>query len=151
MLGRQEWFGTSARKVLGKLERGEELGVRVSKFMPPPGSRELSVDRMDHADPGELADLAEKNTTHVNRKLWGWYTLSAATIVEVECDVRSSPLPGNPYHADILFPVDPGATESKDAIRQHAHDLALRAHFVPRENGSVKVAATLPEQPPTTT
>ena len=103
---------------------------------------------MDHADLGELAELAQKNTTLANRELWGWYTLSAAQIREVNCDVHSSPLPTNPYHADILIPVDPSANESKDAIRQYAHDLALNAHFVPKENRLVEIAATKLERPP---
>ena len=98
--------------------------------MPPKGSCELSVDRMDHATREELAGLAEKNTTRHNPLLWGWYTLSAAEVGEAKCSVKSSPWEGNPYHADILIPVNLGAADSRDDLMEYARDLAYCAEFV---------------------
>ena len=131
-LGRHEWYKSDAKKVLGRQERGEPPKVRVQKFMPPPGSCELSVDRMDLCDTGMLADLAERNTTRADRSLQGWYTLSAGDVLRANCTVRSSPFPGNPYHADIAMPVNLGSIDSMDNLREYAWHLACTARFRPR-------------------
>ena len=130
-LGRHEWSGTSARKVQGRQIRGESLRVQVNRFKPPDNSCELSVDRMDHATLGKLAELAEQNTTRQNVSLRGWYTLSATDVAEAKCNVQSSPFPENPYHADIVIPVNLGAADSRDALIEYAWDLAYRAGFEP--------------------
>ncbi|MCY4543290.1 MAG: hypothetical protein OXB95_13015 [Rhodobacteraceae bacterium] len=131
-LGRHEWYKSAARKVLGRLERGEPHRMEVRKFMPPKDNCELSVDRMDHCDRRTLADMAEKNTTLTNRSLRGWHTLSAGEVAEVNCAVQSSPFPGNPYHADIVIQVNLGSADSRDDQREFVRDLAYRAVFEPR-------------------
>ena len=130
-LGRHEWSRTIARKIRRRQIRGESLRVQVNRFKPPDNSCELSVDRMEHAALGKLAELAEKNTTRQNASLRGWYTLSATDVAEAKCNVQSSPFPENPYHANIVIPVNLGTADSRDALIEYARDLAYRADFEP--------------------
>ena len=131
-LGQHEWYKSDAKRVLGRLDRGEPPRVKVQKFMPPPDSCELSVDRMDHCDLRTLADLAETNTTRADRSLQGWYTLSAGDVLKANCAVRSTPLPRNPYHADIAMPVNLDSADCRDDLMEYARDLAYSAGFKPR-------------------
>ena len=121
--------------------------MQVNKFLPPDESCELSVDRMNLADRSELAELALKNTTRKDPSLRGWYTLSAGDVAEAKCNVQPSPWPGNPYHADILIPVDLRAADSRDALMEYARDLAYRADFEPWGDWQDVATADNPKQP----
>ena len=145
-LGRQEWSNSTARKVRGRQLRGESPRVPANKFMPPNDSSELSVDRMDHAELDELAKLAEKNTARKDPSLKGWYTLSAADVIGAKCAVQSSPLSGNPYHADILIPVKLDQDDRRDALIEFALDLACLADFEPWDSVQDEATQDRPEQ-----
>lgn len=73
-LGRQEWSGSSARKVYCRLKSGQKVDIRANKFEPRTNHNDVSVDRMDLAAQNELAKLAEKNTTREGKLFRGWYT-----------------------------------------------------------------------------
>ena len=84
---------------------------------------------MNFADASVLAELAKNNTTRSNPTFMGLYTLSKGDVTEADCNVQSSPLTSNPYHADILIPVNLHTADSRDALTEFARDLAYRAKF----------------------
>ncbi len=146
-LGRHEWSRSIAKKVYGRLARGEAPRPPASKFKPPDGSCELSVDRMNFVDQRELAKLAEKNSTRNDPSLRGWYTLKAGDVAEAKCTVQGSPLEGNPYHADIILPVNVSAVDSRDDLMEYARNLAYLADFEPWGDWQYDDSAEYPNQP----
>ena len=89
---------------------------------------------MDFASMDSLAAMASRNAEKLGKRFWGWYTLTAADIREANCDIQSTPLEGNPYHADVTVPVNLDAEDRTDALRETAMDLAARAKFFPWGN-----------------
>jgi len=125
LLGRHEWSGSNADRIAKKRAANLPLNVRKCLFMPPKDCNRLSVDRMDHAECGELAKLAEENTTRKDATFRGWYILSASDVICVGCDVQASASCQNPYHADVVVPVDPSETDPK-AIKDNRTKYAQR-------------------------
>ncbi|MCY4008010.1 MAG: hypothetical protein OXE84_14500 [Rhodobacteraceae bacterium] len=125
LLGRHEWSGSTANKIVRRQASNRPLNVPKNIFRPPENCHKLSVDRMDHAERGELAELAEENTTRKNATFRGWYILSASDVICVGCDVQASASCQNPYHADIVVPVDPSETDPK-AIKDNRTKYAQR-------------------------
>lgn len=130
-LGREERSGSSARKALGKRARILAGHARVSVFMPPRDSNEISANRMGFAPDAVMADIAIQNATALEKSFWGWYLLSGDEIETSGCIVKASPFAENPYHADIVMPVALDAEDRRDALTEYAKDLADRAVFRP--------------------
>ncbi len=84
---------------------------------------------MDFAPESSLAELGTRNARQLGKNFWGWYTLKASDVKLVGCFVKASPLSDNPWHADIVIPVDPEAEDGKDAITEYARDLAYHSGF----------------------
>ena len=99
--------------------------------MPPKGTNDISVNRMDFAPAATLAEFGARNASQYGKMFWGWYSLTVSEIKEVGCCVKASPFVGNPYHADIVMPVALDAEDRKDALIECAMDLAYHAKFLP--------------------
>lgn len=130
-LGREEYFETSAKKAFRNRKTRSRSGPRVSKFKPPAGSNEISVNRFGLSSDAVLAEIGKRNAALQERSFWGWYVLSAEDIRQTGCSVTASPFRGNPYHADIEFPVALDAEDRRDSLIEYARDLAYCARFRP--------------------
>ncbi len=131
ILGREEYYETTARKAFRKGSTRSRSGPRVKKFMPPDGSNQISVNRLGISSDTVLAEIGKRNAALQGRSFWGWYVLPAKDICDSGCTVRASPLPENLYHADIEFPVALDAEERRDALIGYATELAYCADFRP--------------------
>ena len=123
-LGRRVFSGKESR-------RAARAGVPASVFAEP-GSR-LSVDRVTRAP--YLATLVANADTAASergatRQFYGWAVASVEDVIAIGCQVAESPLPDNPYHADIVLP--DVAVESADAQSQYAVALAGVSAWRPR-------------------
>ncbi len=123
-LGRGVFSGRDARAA----ERGQ---VRATVFLERQGVREISVDRITLAPPGEAVAIADAVAAgrEGNRSFYGWAVLSASEVISVGCTVVATPYAGNPYHADILLPES--AVDEWEQ-RQYALELAARARWLER-------------------
>ena len=89
----------------------------------------LSVDRLDHASDKAMTAIADAVATGrgENRKFYGWAVLAVRHAEGMmNRAVHASPLPDNPYHADIDLRLA-NETEVRDMQKQHAADLATHA------------------------
>ena len=129
--GRDERSQSGAKRAYRRLETGDKACAPVSKFMPPKGTNEISVNRLGLATKAALAELGTRNATRLGKKFWGWYTLTSDDVEAVGCHINPSPFPGNPYHADIIIPVALDAKDRRDDLTEYARDLAYRAIFEP--------------------
>lgn len=130
-LGRGEWSRRSARRSFRKRMERRGNRVPVSRFMPPEGSNEISVDRLGLASDITMAEIGARNARNLGKEFWGWYVLTAKEVEEEGCTIRPSPLLDNAYHADIMLPVPSDAEDRQDALREHAMGLAYHATFQP--------------------
>ena len=130
-LGREESSERNARKAFRRQREDGEDWAPVSKFKPPGNSNEISVNRMDMAPPGDIAEIGQRNASRLKKSFWGWYILSASDVKSTGCSVLPSPLLDNPYHADVVVPVPPDAEDRRDAMTEFARDLAYCATFLP--------------------
>ena len=97
------------------------------------GVRQISVDRLDCADLAEKAkegDELAKGRPNTSRELHGWLVLKARHARQWGREVVSSPLPGNPGHADIVLPAK--VATNRDERRQHAQQLASYSKWMRR-------------------
>lgn len=116
-LGRRVFSGKESR-------RAAKSGVPASVFAEP-GCRKRSVDRLTRAP--DLAPLVANAdvaalSRGANRQFYGWAVVSVEDVIAAGCEVNASPLPDNPYHADIILP--DAVVESDDAQNQYAIALA---------------------------
>ena len=94
-------------------------------FLERIGARKVSVDRLTCAPTVDLvAATAERVGKRRNppRNFYGWAVAAAEQIRQLGIRVNASPLPCNPYHADIVLP--DAATENEDEQRHYAAKLA---------------------------
>ena len=124
-LGRRVFSSRESRRAAG-------AGVPPSVFAEP-GRRNRSVDRLTRAP--DLAPLvanadASASGRGATRQFYGWAVVSVEDVIAVGCQVAESPLPNNPYHADIVLP--DAVVESADAQNQYAIALAGVAEWQPR-------------------
>lgn len=129
-LGREERSQSDAKRAYRTLKNKGKAQVRVSKFLPPKNTNDISVNRMDFAPIASLAELGTRNARNLKKNFWGWYTLTVVDINEVGCGIKASPFAGNTYHADVVIPVALDAEDRRDALREYASELADRAKFL---------------------
>ena len=100
-------------------------------FLERQGVREISVDRLTLAPPGEAVAIADAIASERkgNRSFYGWAVIAAAEVTSVGCAAVATPYAGNPYHADIVLPES--AVDEWEQ-RQYALELAARAHWLGR-------------------
>ena len=96
-------------------------------FLERWGKVEISVDRLDFAEPEEMAALGDSvaaSRSSVDRKVtfYGWAVIDAEDVGSSERRVVYTPLPDNPYHTDIILP--DSAVENRDEQIRHAQELA---------------------------
>lgn len=101
-------------------------------FLERIGERKISVDRLTCAPPAEAISIAERVGARRNppRNFYGWAVIAKEQVEQSGGLVKASPLPGNPYHADIMLP--DAAVENEDAQRQYATRLAGASEWRPR-------------------
>jgi hypothetical protein len=107
--------------------RSGKIAPRV--FRERDGVLQISVDRLSLADRTRLAALHD--IQRAPQILQGWAQISVENAVQMERHVIASPLPTNPWHAEIVLPTtDPNeAAEHQD---QHALNLAMLAVWAER-------------------
>ena len=114
-LGRDVFSSSQARRA----GRGR---VQFNVFLEREGEPRLSVDRLDQASPGEVAEIADRVAAARRRTFYGWAVVVAETAASDGRQVTASPQLDNPYHADIVLP-DP-AVEDREEQKRHAQELA---------------------------
>ena len=137
ILGRSVFSGSAA-------ERGKRKGVIIRNiFQVRPEDDSISVDRMDYESDETMASLADIRGKGRGATFYGWATLSAddaarAGDAEFRRTVEASPLPENPYHANIVMtiPADLAKKERRDIQKQHAVALAACAKWRPRPDST---------------
>ena len=130
-LGREESSASTARKVYRNRHSRSRGGPSVRKFKPPKNSNKISVNRLGFAPDSEMAEIGFRHAATLEKSFWGWYVLNAEDVEEVGCTVEASPALDNPYHADIVMPVELDAKEREEELIEYARDLAYRASFQP--------------------
>ena len=102
--------------------RARRSGVRASVFLERPGQLRISVDRLSVA-PAETADeVAESVAAMRGASFYGWAVVTADAASADGRQVLATPLPNNPYHADIVLPEL--AAHNLQTQREHAQKLA---------------------------
>ena len=107
-------------------------------FLEGWGKVTLSVDRLDFAEPEEMAALGDKVAVgrSVNRTVtfYGWAVIDAEDAGSSERRVVYTPRPDNPYHTDIILP--DSAAEDRDEQISHAQELADASLWRERPNST---------------
>jgi hypothetical protein len=108
-------------------------------FLERWGKVEISVDRLDFAEPEEMAVLGDSvaaSRSSVDRKVtfYGWLVIAAEDAGSSERRVVYTPQPDNPYHTDIILP-DSVAEDCDEQIR-HAQELADASRWRERPDSS---------------
>ena len=96
-------------------------------FLERWGEVEISVDRLNFAEPEEMAALGDSvaaSRSSVNRKVtfYGWLVIAAEDAESNGRQVVYTPQPDNPYHTDIILP--DSTAEDRDEQISHAQELA---------------------------
>ena len=100
-------------------------------FLESLGADSISVDRMDHASPINLAALSKNTARHRTppRDFHGWATLEVIEAASSGRSVRATPKDDNVYHADIFLNL-PNDDQRRDRQKQHATALAALAEWL---------------------
>ncbi len=100
-------------------------------FLERAGERNISVDRLSTAPDAVAAAIASEVAAQRDppRRFYGWAVISAEHAMEAGCYVQASPLPGNPYHADIIMP--DSILDNREEQRLYAVALAGKADWRP--------------------
>ena len=107
-------------------------------FLERHGEVSISVDRLDFAEPEEMATLGDKVAVgrSVDRTVsfYGWAVIAAEDAGSSERQVVATPQPDNPYHTDIILP--DSIVEDRDEQVRHAQELADASHWRERPDSS---------------
>src|SRR5882672_7876007 len=122
-VGRAVWDSKKARNAASG-------NIHPRIFREKDGVKDLSVDRVGH---GALIDQAKLHDTERSGQTFqGWAVLSVQAASNMGRSVIPDPIePDNPYHALIVLP-DAEKLEFIEAQQQHALNLAMAAHWLPR-------------------
>ena len=88
-------------------------------------AEERSKSEIQKWEKGELKQKGQPK----QRSFYGWASLTALEAQQDDRQVKPSPIPENPYHADITLPED-----THDAYILHAKALAAKSEWVERYN-----------------
>ena len=117
---------TLGRGVFDSNKVNKKGNVRPRAFLERQGEVNISVDRLDFAEPKEMATLGDKVAVgrSVGRKVtfYGWAVIAAEDAGSSERQVVATPQPDNPYHTDIILP--DSTAEDRDEQIRHAQELA---------------------------
>ena len=114
-LGRRVYSSRSA-------QRASRSRVPFREFLEKPGVTDLSVDRLSAAPPNKVAAIADRDGVARDAVFYGWAVLTVAQAARDGRTAIASPLPNNPYHADIRLPTLAG--EDREEQKRHAQELA---------------------------
>jgi hypothetical protein len=131
-LGRGIFSSSQVNQTL-RLKKAGKPGVPIAVFEERPNVETLSVDRLDHAPLDTMLKIGDRNARlrGPTRSFYGWATVTVLLASEMGRHVEATPRLDNSYHADIFLPL-PDGEERLAAAREHAHDLALKADYLPR-------------------
>ena len=96
--------------------------IPLHAFLPPKGETNISVDRLSVAPLNEALAIAEARDTARGRTFYGWVVVTAESAGENGRRAVASPMPDNPYHADIVLPQS--VAQDRDSQKLHAQELA---------------------------
>lgn len=112
-------------------KQGTEKRIKPGAFMEKGPSNLLSIDRFGFCSQQKLTNIqdqnAKKRLPKNKRSFYGWATLKAVDARKKERKVKSSPVSGNPYHAEIILPI-----QTRDEKKAHALNLASLSSWCPR-------------------
>ena len=112
-------------------KRARRSRVPYHVFLERCGERKISVDRLSVAPANESEAIADRTARARGRSFYGWAVVRADTATSDGRRVLGTPLPDNPYHADIQLPAR--AADDRDEQKWHAKFLASRSHWRGRE------------------
>ena len=107
-------------------------------FLENPGVDKISVDRLCCASLSvfvQIGDEIAKNRTNGKRNFYGWAVL---TVQDAECSsrkVESTPIDGNPFHADICLMNLPSDDPLNIVQNRHAVELAAKSKWWDKKTG----------------
>ena len=100
-------------------------------FLERWGEVNISVDRLDFAEPEAMATLGDKVAVgrNVDHKVtfYGWAVIDPKDAGSNGRQVVATPQPDNPHHADIILPNS--ATTDRDEQFRHAQELAAASRW----------------------
>ena len=102
--------------------RRSRRSVPHTVFLEKPGNPTISVDRLGIAPIADALDHARDVASRRERSFYGWAIINAEQAASSERRVSATPLPDNPFHADIELP-DSAQEEREEQVR-HARELA---------------------------
>ena len=106
-------------------------------FLERCGEVTISVDRLDFAEPEDMATLGDAvavgRSVGSVRTFYGWAVIAAEDAGSNGRQVVPSPLPDNPYHTDIILPNS--TAEDRDEQIRHAQELADASRWRERPVG----------------
>ena len=127
---------TLGRGVFDSNKVNKKGNVRPRAFLERQGEVNISVDRLDFAEPEEMAELGDKVAVgrSVGRKVtfYGWAVIAAEYAENNGRRVVATSLSDNPYHADIVLP--DSTAENRDEQIRHAQELADASRWRERPN-----------------
>ena len=108
-----------------RAKRGRRGIVVPDIFLEKPAADSISMDRMDHASPTDLATLSKETgrSRTPQQDFYGWATLEVREAASSGRSVRATPKEDNVYHVDIFLNL-PDDDERRDRQKQHATALA---------------------------
>ena len=110
--------------------RAARKRVPFNVFLEAAGKVNLSVDRLDEGPLTELTAIATAVGARRHGTFCGWAVVRAFRASQNGRRALKTPLPQNPYHADIVLP--DRAADEREEQKQHAQELADAAHWLPR-------------------
>ena len=112
-------------------KRGRNGSVVPDVFLESLEADSISVDRMDHGSPTDLANLSKKTGQKRTppRDFYGWATMEAREAASSGRSVRATSKEDNVYHADIFLNL-PYDDQRRDRQKQHATELAALAKWL---------------------
>ncbi len=115
-----------------KAKRAQRSGARLNVFLEKLGETDISVDRLSVAPPDEAIAIADNVALERNKIFYGWAVVTTEEVSSNQRQVIASPLPTNPYHADIVLPSV--AAEDREEQKRHAQELADASRWRDRPN-----------------
>ena len=115
-LGRRVYSGRAA-------QRASRSRVPLTVFLEKAGVSDLSSDRLSIAPPAEAIAIAVRDGIARSASFYGWAVVTADQASQNGRRAVATPLPDNPYHADICLP-ELSSEDYRDEQKRHAQELA---------------------------